>query len=161
MTNFTYNPDDFEMVREMAEAFYIEIGQIPCPYFEGNPIVFNTKGIHHLKFRTDKYARPQKDQYSRLKLLYLAPQVIKLSRTVQGVSYVRQFENQKSHSRWEKALKEVTYYEFIAVLENVRVKVIVKRVANDDPYFWSIIPYWKIDTGRHRRILHTGNPEQD
>ena len=58
-------------------------------------------------------------------------------------------------------MKEVIFYEFIAVLENVRVKVIVKEVTGGGKHFWSIIPYWDIDVGNSRRILHSGNPELD
>jgi len=65
------------------------------------------------------------------------------------------------HSRTDTVLKPVSYYEFIAVLENVRVKVIVKQVDGGEKFFWSIIPYWKIDSVNSRRLLHSGDPESD
>jgi hypothetical protein len=58
-------------------------------------------------------------------------------------------------------LKEVSFYEFIAVLENVRVKVIIKEVIGGEKHFWSIIPFWRIDKENSRRILFSGNPEID
>lgn len=58
-------------------------------------------------------------------------------------------------------MKDVTFYEFIAVLNNVRVKVIVKEVLGGEKHFWSIIPYWGLDKVNYKRILHTGDPEQD
>lgn len=151
---------DFEAVREKAEALYGTIGTVRCPYFNED-IAFNAKGIRHLKFKADEQARPQADQYPRLKLLRLAPEVLRLSRTVQGLWCTQHFEPQKSHSRWERVLKHVTFYEFMAVLENVRVKVIVKEVAGGEKHFWSIIPFWGQDATTHRRIVHTGNPAQD
>lgn len=52
------------------------------------------------------------------------------------------------------------FYEFIAVLDKVRVRVIIKQVANGPKYFWSIIPFWK--NGQNgRRKLHYGSPEED
>lgn len=78
------NLEDFEAVKTKAEEYYSSIGSIYCPYF-GAKIVFNSKGIRHLKFKSDEVARPQEDQYSRLKLVRQAPEVIKLSKTVQGI----------------------------------------------------------------------------
>ncbi len=152
--------DDFEIVKDAAEKFYSTIGEIRCPYF-GETIAFNAKGIRHLKFKSDQVARLQTDQYSRLKLIHLAPEVLKLSKTVQGIWHTKKFESQKTHNRWEKILKDVSFYEFIAVLENVRVKVIVKEVFGGEKHFWSIIPFWKIDRINSKRILHSGNPEFD
>jgi hypothetical protein len=161
MGKYNFKDDaDFDAVKQKAEDLYSALGSVRCPYFNED-VAFNAKGIRHIKFKSDEKARSHEDQYSRLKLLYLAPQVIKLSRTVQGVWNTRQFEMQKSHSRWERVLKDVSFYEFMAVLDNVRVKVIVKQVVGGEKHFWSIIPYWKIDVGTSRRILHTGNPEQD
>jgi len=160
--NFAYGDgDDFDAVKRDAEALYQTLGSISCPYFNNEPIAFNAKGIRHLKFKSDEKARSREDQYARLKLLYLAPRILRLSRTVQGIWRTRQFEMHKTHSRWERVLKDVCFYEFVAVLENVRVKVIVKEVAGGEKHFWSIIPFWKLDVNSHRRILHSGDPERD
>lgn len=162
MAIFAYQDGaDFEKVKQEAEALYETIDNVPCPYFGGEKIAFNAKGIRHLKFKSDEKARPRLDQYARLKLLYLAPHILKLSHTVQGVWKTKQFELQKSHSRWERQLKEVCFYEFMAVLDNVRVKVIVKEVAGGEKHFWSIIPFWKLAPESHKRILHSGDPRQD
>lgn len=160
MANFNFNNDDFVKIKDEAENFYKTIGEIYCPYF-GEKIAFNTKGFKHLKFKSDKRARPYKDQYPRLKLLYLAPEVLKKSHTIQGIWKVKRFEAQKTNSRWEHIAKDVIYYEFIAVLENIRIKVILKEVSGGEKHFWSIIPFWGIDKINHKRILHSGNPESD
>ena len=152
---------DFDTIRDKAEKLYETIGSVSCPYFQPDTVAFNAKGIRHLKFKSDEKARPQADQYARLKLLHLAPQVLKLSRTVQGIWQTRQFEKQKTHSRWERVLKDVCFYEFVAVLQNVRVKVIVKEVAGGEKHFWSIIPFWKVDTQTRKRILHSVDPARD
>ncbi len=58
-------------------------------------------------------------------------------------------------------MKEVVFYDFIAVIDNVRAKVIIKEVVGGEKYFWSIIPYWGIDKVGSKRILHTGNLDSD
>lgn len=152
--------NDFEKVRTDAETFYTTIGKVRCPYF-GCEIAFNAKGLKHLRFKSDRQARPHKDQYSRLKLIHYAPEVLKLSRTVQGIWVVKRFEEQKTNNRWERAMKEVSYYEFIAVLDLIRIRVIVKEVEGGEKHFWSVIPFWGIDKNTSRRILYSGDPEND
>jgi len=160
MGKFNFNDNDFIKIRDEAENFYKTIGEIRCPYF-GEKIAFNIRGFKHLKFKSDRQARPYRDQYPRLKLLRFAPKVLKKSHTVQGIWKVKRFEAQKTNNRWEHVLKDVTYYEFIAVLENVRVKVIVKEVLGGEKHFWSVIPFWRIDKIAHKRILHSGDLEHD
>lgn len=161
MGKFNFKDEqDFEQVRNDAEKFYSTVDKIRCPYF-GEEIAFNAKGLRHLKFKSDRQARSLKDQYSRLKLIRYAPEVIKLSRTLQGAWSKKCFETQKTNSRWEHVLKDVTFYEFIAVLDNIRIKIIVKEVVGGEKHFWSVIPYWGIDAVNSRRILHSGDPEYD
>jgi len=161
MGKFNFKDDqDFERVRTDAEEFYETIGEIHCPYF-GEKVAFNSSGLKHLKFKSDKVARARSEQYVRLKLLTLAPKVLFWSRTVQGIWETKHFERIRIHSRTDTILKSVSYYEFIAVLDSTRVKVIVKQIEDGQGFFWSIIPYWKIDSLNSRRILHSGSPEND
>lgn len=154
------NDQDFEKVKSEAEEFYKTINKVYCPYFK-EVIAFNAKGLKHLKFKSDRQARPRGDQYSRLKLLRFAPEILKQSHTVQGIWRLRKFEHQKTNSRWQYVMKDIIFYEFIAVLENIRIKIIIKEIQGGEKYFWSVIPFWGIDKETSKRILHSGNPEQD
>jgi len=157
---FNFDEEKFKKVRDEAERFYKIIESIYCPYF-GEKVAFNAKGLRHLKFKSDQQARSHKDQYSRFKLLKFAPEVLRRSCTVQGIWKTRRFEEQKTNSRWEHVVKNVIFYEFIAVLNSVRLKVIVKEVLGGEKHFWSVIPFWVIDKENSRRVLHSGNPEHD
>ncbi len=156
----TLEIENFEEVKIKGEAFYETIKEVNCPYLK-NKVHFNASGLEHLKFKGIRKARPQQDQYMRLKLLHLAPEVIKMSHTLQGIWETKQFERVRMHSRTENILKEVTYYEFVAVIEKVRVKIIVKQVEKRQPIFWSIIPHWGIDKATSKRKLHSGYPAED
>lgn len=161
MGRFNFKDEqDFDEVSKNAEAFYASVSDVYCPYF-CQEIPFNAKGLKHLKFKSDQIARSRTEQYARLKLVHIAPEVLKLSHTVQGVWQTRKLEMQKTNNRWEHRMKETVFYEFIAVLHNVRVKVIVKEVSGGEKHFWSIIPYWRVDAENSRRILHSGDPEKD
>ena len=152
--------EDFGRMKIEAEAFYSTIQGVFCPYFK-EKIRFNVKGLKHLKFKSDRQARPNKDQYARLKLLRFAPEVLRKSNTVQDIWEIKRFEGQKTNSRWEHVLKDVRFYGFIAVLEKVRLKVVIKEVIGGEKHFWSVIPFWGIDKMTNRRILHSGDLEND
>ncbi len=160
MARFRFNKTDFLKTKKKAEKFYKTIKFVRCPYF-GKKIAFNSKGLKHLKFKSEKKARPHKDQYPRLRLLFLAPEVLKKSHTLQGIWTTKCFEVQKVNNRWDHVMKEVVFYEFIAVLDNVRIKVIIKEVLGGKKYFWSVTPFWGIDKLAKKRILHSGNPKKD
>ena len=160
MGKFNLNENDFESIKKNAETFYETIGDVYCPYFK-EKISFNSKGFKHLKFKSDRQARSREDQYVRLKLLHLAPQILKASHTLQGIWQTKRFEMLKTNNRWEYILKEVVFYEFMAVLDSIRAKVIVKEIHGGEKHFWSVIPYWGIDKDNQKRILYSGNLERD
>jgi len=161
MGKFNFKDEiDFESTKNAVETFYSTVGQIYCPYFK-EKIAFNAKGLRHLKFKSDQVARTQEDQYARLKLLKFAPTIIQDSKTLQGICEIQRFEMQNMNSRWDKVLKLVTYYEFVAVIENIRAKVIVKMISGGQRHFLSIIPYWRIDKTNSKRILHNLSQEAD
>jgi hypothetical protein len=152
--------EEFEKVREKGEAFYATIGKVNCPYF-GEPVFFNQKGLEHLIFKKLYKMRTMEDQYMRFKLLHLAPEVLRRSHTIQCLLETKKFEKIRVHNRTDLVLKPVTYYEFIAIIKRDRIKIIVKQVENGEKYFWSIIPFWKMNKSTMTRLLHDGDPEDD
>ena len=145
--------------KKEAEDFYKTIGEIKCPYFK-EKIAFNTKGLKHLKFKSNQRARTKTDQYSRLKLLHLVPQVLEKSHTLQGIWQTKKFEEQKTNGEWKYVMKDITYYEFVAVLNNIRLKIIIKKVVDGKKHFLSVIPFWGIDKKTGKRILHGNSMEE-
>ncbi len=152
--------EKFTKEKEKAETFYKTLDKVHCPYL-GEKINFNAKGLDHIKFKKWNRARVRDDQYMRLKLIRLAPEAIKKSNTVQGYSETKEFERKKINSRWENVLTAVSYYEFVAILGNVRVRVIVRNIEGGEKHFWSIIPFWKMDKKNRKRLLHYGKPNED
>jgi hypothetical protein len=130
------------------------------PHFK-EKVFFNAKGLDHLKFKDREKTRLIQDQYMRFKLLYLVPDILKLSRTLQGLRMEKRFERTRIHSRTENILKSVTYYKFIAVVGRNQIRIIVKQIENGQKFFWSIIPFWGMNPETMDRILYAGNPEED
>ncbi len=152
--------ENFEEIKTKGEEFYKDIGEVYCPYFK-DKVSFNAKGIEHLKYKQRGKARNDNDQYMRFKLIHLAPEVLKISSSVQGILDTKKFEFIKSHNRTDKISVNVFYYEFIAVIKRNRVKVIIKQIDSGKIFFWSIIPFWGMNKLTMDRILHEGNPEED
>ena len=154
-------PPDFDEIKEKAELLYSSIKEVWCPYLQ-QKVAFNAKGKEHLKFKKKYKARLIYDQYIRLKLLKFVPQIIQDSRTLQGIDETKIFELNRSNQRNEYILVDATYFEFIAVIDRkVRIKIIVKQINNIQPYFWSIIPFWKQIKSNNKRKMHDGNLEFD
>ena len=150
---------EFDQVLRKAQTLYSAIGPIHCPYFAG-PVQFNAQGLEHLRHKAWNRGRERSDQFMRLKHLARAPEILNLSRTVQGIQITHEWERRRRHGRREKLLVSVTYFEFVAVLKERRFKVIVKQLPGGDRIFWSLIPFWR-QTGEGKRVLHDGNPAQD
>ncbi len=159
-----FTPEKFNEIKHEAEDFYNSIRSIHCPYFK-EEVSFNSKGLDHLIFKSWNKTRPATDQYTRFRHLKLAPEIIRQSKTLQGLWSTQKFERiKKKTGGWEQVLKVTTYYEFIAVMEShgskVRVKVIVKQIAGGEKFFLSIIPFWGSNK-KGERIMHSGDPEND
>ena len=159
MASLSFTDQEFSHVLRQAQEFYHGLGQIRCPYFQAD-VQFNAQGFEHLRRKSWNRGRERRDQFMRLKHLGRAPQILQLSRTAQGIQETTEWERQHRHGRWEKLLVRVVYYEFVAVLEKRRFKVIVKQLPDGGLIFWSLIPFWR-QTAEGRRLLHDGNPALD
>jgi len=151
---------NFEEVKEEGEKFYKTLSEVYCPFFKEN-VSFNSQGIEHLKFKKRGTIRLEQDQYMRFKLISLAPEVIKISSSLQGIWETQRFEYIKTNSTWKNVLKHTTYYEFIALINRNRVKIIIKQIENGKKIFWSIIPFWGMNKETKARVFHEGDPEED
>lgn len=150
----------FLKVRQEAEEKYKRLEPVYCPYLKSK-VHFTVRGLDHIKMKSWQKARVRADQYTRFKLLYLAPEIIKISHTVQGKKEAKEWERQKKHGKWEKILKNVVYFEFVAVIGKVRIKVIVKEVEGKEKQFISIIPFWRMIEGEVGKRLHDLDVEND
>ncbi len=158
--SITIPDEQFEKVKSKAETAYKSAAKIPCPYLSAD-VHFSAKGWEHIKFKSRNKARNTFDQYVRLKLVHLAPEIVRRSHTVQGIWQTNIWETQKSHGRWIQRPRPVTYYEFIAVIGKARIKIVVKKVDGGEHHFWSLIPFWRMNEITKERKLYDGNPEND
>jgi hypothetical protein len=152
--------ENFDEVKTKGEELYKSLQPIHCPYFK-DKIHFTSEGLEHLKFKRRNVARPRQDQYMRFKLLKTVPTILENSKTLQGMNENKEFVTERIHNRTDTVLRNVTYYEFIAVVERIRVKIIIRRIEQSVYTFWSIIPFWGNISLTNKRRLHSGNLIED
>jgi len=156
--------DKLNKTKELAEEFYKSIGEIHCPYLKDS-VSFNVKGLDHIKFKMFGQARPSKDQYMRLRLLKLAPIILKQSHTLQEIFETNSFEKIRSNQKWNFKMLPVRYFAFVSIINNCRIKIIIKQVDNGKLFFWSIVPFWKMNRVKNcglvetKKIFHDGDLE--
>jgi len=156
------NVEQFQRVKQEAENYYKTVNAVFCPYLKSK-INFNAKGLDHIKMKSWNKSRLVSDQYLRLKFLKLVQEVLKNSGTLQEFHETKNFERIKDTGRWQSIMKPVVYYGFVAILNNVKIKIIVKRVEGGQPYFWSVIPFWKTQRDeifqKMKKVFHEGDLE--
>lgn len=128
-------------VRRKTERYYKSIGAVYCPYF-GEEVKFDSTGFKHLIYKSWGKKRSLGEQSYRFKLLYLVSEILSKSHTLQGYEERNMFVRQNINSRWEKVLKPVYYYIFIAIIEDIRIKVVVREISGEKMKFHSVYPFW-------------------
>jgi len=134
----------FTQIRKQAKKDYQSIKCIKCPAFPGEEIKFNAKGFGHLFYKGANTARSRnsKEIETRTKLIPLAVKLLKIMPIWQ--------EEDSSISNG----KTCHYWSFEGVIENFRIKVIIRQIGKGGKHFWSVIPNWrKIN---HRRVNNKG-----
>jgi len=154
----------FDQIKKSAEEQYRKINSIFCPFLN-KKVNFNAKGLDHIKFKEWNKTRLISEQYLRLKFLKLAPLIIEKASTLQEFSETKVFERIKRNARRERMLTPVRYYGFVAIIKfKVKIKIIVKEIENGQPFFWSVIPFWKTKkdsiTEQTKKVFHEGDLEK-
>jgi len=121
--------------RENAKHEYFKIKMVTCPAFKKELINFNAKGFNHLFYKGDRSDRDFKDIKTRTRLL---------SRAVKVLKFATFFQEESSYwGNYRSKEKEFKFWAFEAVVEERRIKVIVRQVGKGNKHFWSVIPAWR------------------
>ncbi len=119
--------------KKQIQEIFKETKQISCPAFPGEIISFNAKGINHLLYKGNRSKRDISRIETNIRLLPRAIKVLRLMPFFQEESF------------YEKDKITFKYWAFEAVVEERRVKVIVRQIGNGQKHFWSVIPAWRKD----------------
>lgn len=158
------NKAKFNQSKTEADTYFKSITSVKCPYFNNDPVYFNSEGFEHIIFKEWNKTRSKTEQYTRFRLLPLGVTVIKRSGTLQEFDERKIFVRRKSKDGWNKILKLVKYYVFVSIIGDLRLKVVVKEIEGGQKNFWSIYPSWEIKkniNGEIKKKFFTGDPETE
>jgi hypothetical protein len=150
-------------IKEDSKRFYDQIGKVTCPAF-GQEVIFGSEGFDHLVHKNDSRERDKGVQIMKFKLLPLAKKLVGLTTTHQEYEEgLREFRLKK-FKKIVQETKIVKYWGIIAILENRKFKVVVRKVGdNGQMHFWSVIPAWVTSQYRDIKLRSTmkGDPTDD
>lgn len=119
--------------KEQIREIFDETKEVVCPAFPNEKVAFNAKGINHLIYKGNRSRRERSRILTNIRLLPRAIKVLKGSTFPQEETfYIR--DNTKYQ-----------FWTFEAVVEDRRIKVIVRQVDKGKKHFWSVIPAWRKD----------------
>lgn len=138
---------NFHERRERARAIYDAQKNVYNPYLKSG-VVFNSDGFHHLQFSARR-ERNKKEQLLKFRLLSLAPGVIKNSGTLQEHRKELMPIGKRGKDGFAPT-KTIEYRGFIAIVGNnqIKIKVVLRRVGDGNITFWSVMPFSKLRGGQ-------------
>jgi len=124
---------EIKHLKQRAQTFFKDNKRIRCPAFP-EEVVLNSKGLSHLFYKGSRKttSRSIKEIVVRLELLSRALKLLKMMSLPQEESVFTDSKGRKCH-----------FFAFEAVVDERRIKVIVRQVGNGKKHFWSVIPAWR------------------
>ncbi len=145
---------NYEKIREDALNFYQKIRDIRCPALNNELVHFTSEGFNHLVYKGRRTERSKNDQITKFKLLPRAKKLVEIATTYQeydeGLIEIRR-------KRFKKVVYEsvsVKYWGLVAIIENFRIKIIVRQIGNGQKQFWSVIPAWSTSQYRDIKLIN-------
>jgi hypothetical protein len=154
---------NYQKLRSDALAYYNTIGSVFSPAFN-TKVIFPAEGFNHIIFTNPRSERERPSQIARFKLLPLAKKLVEISTTYQEIEESIQEFTIKKHKKKIKASRLVKYWGIIAIIDNRKIKVILRKIGdNGSLHFWSIVPAWTTNKYRDTKFITTmkGKPEED
>jgi len=120
-------------LKQQTRKLFREVRAVQCPAFPKETVAFNSKGINHLfhKGTRTNRMRSRKEIAIRVKLL---PRAIKL------LSLMPVYQQDVVFNIDGKTLK---FWSLEGVVDDRRIKVIVRQIGNGNKHVWSVIPDWR------------------
>lgn len=120
-----------EQLKVKAKEFFKANKIVKCPAFPNEKIFFNAKGLQHLFYKGPRSKRDIKRIAKNIELLPRAVKLLELMPIPQ---------EQDTYEVQEKRYK---FWAFEGVIDNRRIKVIVRQVGTGNKHFYSVIPAWR------------------
>ncbi|OGY08877.1 MAG: hypothetical protein A2782_02150 [Candidatus Blackburnbacteria bacterium RIFCSPHIGHO2_01_FULL_43_15b] len=149
---------NYSLLRNQTYKKYKTIKSVHCPYLK-TKVTFNSNGFRHFIYKAGGKKRDEESQVLRFQLLGQAVKILKVTTTLQEYQSDSKERLVEEHNQQVSKIVTIIYFGFIAILDGWKFKVIVKKIGNGHPFFWSVIPNWR--TRAKEKLFHKGNMEED
>ena len=126
-------------------------------------IHFTAEGFEHIIYKGNRTERDKSSQMMRFTLLKRAIRLIEISTTFQEYEETFKLFELKRHKKRIQESKRVHYWGLIAIIQERKIKVILRKIGNGQVHFWSIVPAWTTNKYRDTKFITTmkGDPTED
>lgn len=130
--------DQTKALKKKAKKFFSQNGNVQCPAFPDEKVVFNSKGLSHLFYKGSRKtsSRSLEEASVRVGLLSRALKLLQVMPLAQEEFSLIDYRHRRCY-----------YFAFEAVVGGRRIKVIVRKVGDGNLHFWSVIPAWRKTRG--------------
>lgn len=133
------------------KIFYKSLKPIYCEAVH-DFVSFNSNGYNHIKYKRDGTWRTKDHQKQRLELLPIAIKLIGLTTTFQEFEKAIKNKVVKIENIEKSYDNKITYWGIIAIIDNRKIKVVLRRIGHSKIHFWSIIPSWNTSKKRDENL---------
>lgn len=153
---------DYERQKATAHAVYTRTKPVLSPAL-GERVSFTAEGFNHILFKGSRRERERSSQIMRFRLLPRAIRLIAHANTFQEFEEKSREYEVKVQKKRRLKTKLVRYWGIIAIFEERKIKVILRKIGNGQLHFWSIVPAWTTNKHRDVKFVSTmkGDPETD
>lgn len=129
-------PSEFEILREKRRKDYNSWKPIYCKAV-AKYVDFNASGFRHLNFKIGNKPRSIREALYKLNLLPLVR--VAIQKSVKVDEYRKTVAPVGGSNK--RNLKEIEYWGILGVVgkQNVRIKVILRRIGKGKIHFWSVM----------------------
>lgn len=155
--------NNYNRFKDLSYDEYRKLGDVFCPNLSVK-VKFNSEGFWHIVYISKNKKREINSQLMRFKLLSKAAKLISLTTTLQEYDLFTTELDIDDHSIRVKKLVKVEYFGYIAIIDGWKIKTIVKKIGNGQPFYWSVIPNWITNKKRdvpQKYKNSVGNLEED
>jgi hypothetical protein len=131
----------YKQTKEKAYQVYSACTAIRSPFFNKN-VMLKSAGFHHLCYSTWR-ERSKGEQVTRFALLPLGLRILKTATTLQEYRKEMKPFGIPGNQDNPLSMKLVEWWGFVAMFveQDVKVRVVVRKVGDGDLHFWSVMRY--------------------
>jgi hypothetical protein len=134
--------NNYSEIKNTTEQYYRSIGHLRSLALNNEKIHFNSEGFNHLVYKGAHAERDKNVQIMKFKLLHKAIKIISVSTTYQEYDERLLDVCREKYGKKIRETVTVKFWGLVAIIDNFRVKVIIRQAGNGQKHFWSVIPAW-------------------